>query len=56
MIQIISSNLANIIVGVIVFSVITLAVIKLVRDKKNHKSSCGGGCAGCPSKGMCHPK
>lgn len=54
MLEFFYANLATIIVGAIVFTVIALVVIKLVKDKINHKSSCGAGCAQCPSRGLCH--
>ncbi|MEG0691729.1 MAG: FeoB-associated Cys-rich membrane protein [Oscillospiraceae bacterium] len=56
MVEFIVNNLSTIIVGTLIFTLVTLVVLKLIKDKKNHKSSCGGGCAGCPSKGMCHSK
>lgn len=52
----IQSNLATILVGVVVIAIVAIVACKLVRDKKNHKSSCLGGCSGCPSSGMCHPR
>ncbi|HWP52081.1 MAG TPA: FeoB-associated Cys-rich membrane protein [Clostridia bacterium] len=56
MFEIFSANLPTIIVGAIVFGVIALVVIKLIKDKINHNSSCGCGCAHCPSSGACHHK
>lgn len=55
MLSIIMANLSTIIVGAIVFAVIAAVLVKLIRDKLNHKSSCGG-CAGCPSAGICGAK
>ena len=56
MFEFIINNFSTIIVGGVVFGVVGMVSLKLIRDKKNHKSSCGGGCAGCPSNGMCHTK
>lgn len=56
MLSFIMANLSTIIVGAIVFAVIAAVLVKLIRDKINHKSSCGGGCAGCPSAGICGAK
>jgi len=50
----ISQNLASIVTGAIVFAVVTAAVAKMIKDKRNHKSSCACGCANCPSAGRCH--
>lgn len=54
MLEFLQANLASIIVGAIVFVIIAAVVIKLILDKKNNKSSCGAGCSGCPSSGICH--
>ena len=47
-------NLANIAVCLVLLLAVTLAVVKLVRDKKAGRSSCGCGCADCPMSGACH--
>lgn len=44
--------MATIIVGGILLAIIGLVIWKMVRDKKNGKSSCGGDCAHCKSN--CH--
>lgn len=44
--------MATIIVGGILLAIIGLVIWKMVRDKKNGKSSCGGDCAHC--KCNCH--
>lgn len=49
-------NLPTILAGGVVAAVVGAVIVKLIRDKKRGKSSCGGGCAGCASSGMCHPK
>lgn len=54
MLNFISTNLASIIIGAIVFIIVGAVFIKLIRDKKNHKSSCGAGCGGCPMSNDCH--
>lgn len=48
MLRFIADNIATIIVGAIVAVWLILAVIKIVKDKKN-----GGACAGCPYSGSC---
>ena len=47
--------LANIIIIAILVSLVTLAIRKIVRDKKSGAGSCGCGCGSCPSHGCCHP-
>lgn len=44
-------NLANIVVCLVLLLAVTLAVVKLVRDKRAGRSSCG--CSGCPAHGAC---
>lgn len=47
------ANIGTIVVGFIVFSLVGLIVRKMIKDKKNHISSCGcgGDCSNCPSCG-----
>lgn len=45
----ITSNLATILVGIAVATLVISVAAKMVRDKKSGKSSCGGNCANCPS-------
>ena len=49
-----SQNLPTILVALVVLAVCTLIVVKMIRDKKKGKSSCGCGCEGCAHKGDCH--
>lgn len=49
----ITENLSTIIVGIIVFSIFTAVVIKLIVDKKKKKSTCGCACSGCPGSQSC---
>ena len=52
----ITANLSTIIICTILFAVIALIIVSIIRNKKKGKSSCGGGCSGCPMSGSCHPK
>ncbi|MBO4426788.1 MAG: FeoB-associated Cys-rich membrane protein [Clostridiales bacterium] len=36
-----------------VLAAVTLAVMKILKDKKAGKSSCGCSCGGCPMAGKC---
>ena len=49
----IAANTANIIIIAILVAVVTLVIIKLVRDKKAGRSACGGKCSGCAMGGCC---
>lgn len=54
MINFLMQNIGTIVVMLMVAAVLTLAVLKLYRDKKNGKSSCGCKCAGCPNSSVCN--
>lgn len=56
MIEFLKENLSTIIVGTVVFAAVALIVVNMIRDRKKGKSSCGCGCADCPSSGACHGK
>jgi hypothetical protein len=48
--------LATFLVGLVVLMISSLIMIKMIKDRKKHKGSCGCGCSNCPSADMCHPK
>ena len=52
----ISSNIASIVVLLIVLVIIGAVAFKMVRDKKKGKSTCSCGCGGCPMSDSCHSK
>lgn len=54
MLQFFQTYGGSILVGLLVLSAAALAAAKLYRDRRKGKSSCGGGCAHCPSAGACH--
>ena len=43
------------VVGIALAGIVALIIRKMIRDKKNGKSLCGGNCGGCSCSGMCHP-
>lgn len=47
-------NWGSILVGAILTVVISAIIIKMYKDKKNGKTSCGGGCKNCPSSDNCN--
>ncbi len=50
------ANLATIIICAILVVVVSLVVIKMIRDKKQGKGSCSCGCSGCAMSDTCHGK
>lgn len=47
-------NLGTIIVSAVIFLAVILVIVNMVKDKRKGKNSCGCGCSGCPSSGICH--
>ena len=56
MLAFLAENLSTIIISVILVAVVTLVLFFMINEKKKGKSSCGGGCSGCPMSGNCHRK
>lgn len=56
MLGFLAANWGSILIGAILAAVIVLIVVKLFRNKKKGKTSCGCGCEQCLSSGMCHKK
>lgn len=59
MLAFLESNLATVIVALLVFAALGLAMYKMIRDKREGKHSCScGGCSGCSgcSRGCTHSK
>lgn len=54
MIDFIVNNIGSIVVGLVVLTLLVLLSWKLISDKKQGKSSCGGACTSCPNAGLCH--
>lgn len=52
--DLIYDNIATVIIGIAVISGIVLLIVKLIKDKKNGKTSCSCGCANCAMKDICH--
>lgn len=52
----ISSNIASIVILLVVIVAIGAVIFKIVRDKKQGKTSCSCGCGGCPMSDSCHSK
>ena len=54
MLQAIADNAGTIIVSLVLIGVVALIVLRLHRDKRRGKSSCGGNCGCCLMAGSCH--
>ena len=51
-----SANIGTIIVCVILAIIVAAIIVKLRKDKKQGKPTCGCNCAHCAMHGACHPK
>ena len=49
-------NLGNIIVSLILIVIVAAVIFKMIKDKKNGISSCGGNCAHCSMCASCQKK
>ena len=49
-----SVNGTSLVVGLLVAAIVAAVIVKMVRDKKQHKSTCGCSCSGCPGASYCH--
>ena len=50
----ISENIATILICAALIAIVAAIIGSMLRNKKQGKSSCGCGCAGCPMNGSCH--
>ena len=48
------NNWGTLLAGVIVLAVVILVIVKLIRDKKKGKKSCGCDCGHCTVSAGCH--
>ena len=49
-----SANLGTILVLAVLLAVVGMILRKMIRDKRQGKTSCGCGCEGCALHGQCH--
>lgn len=56
MVQWLTDNLGNILISLLLAAVVILAVHKIIKDKRQGKSSCGCNCSHCAMSGACHYK
>ena len=54
MFQWIGENAGTIIVSVLLIALVARIVVRMCKDKKQGKSSCGCSCGSCPMAGSCH--
>lgn len=51
-----ANNLSTIIISMVIAAVVVLIIRGMIKDKKSGNGTCGCGCAGCPSMGVCQAK
>ncbi len=47
-------NIATVIIAAVLIAAVIIILVKMVRDKRQGKSSCGCGCSSCAMRGSCH--
>lgn len=52
----IENNLGTIIVAAVLAAIVGGIILRLIKNKKAGKSSCGCGCSTCAMAGTCHKK
>jgi hypothetical protein len=50
------NNLATIIICGCLIGIVTLIIVKMIKDKRAGKSSCSCGCGNCSMNEICHKK
>lgn len=50
----ISSNIATILISLVLISIVVGIIIVMRKDKKKGRSSCNGSCGHCPMAGKCN--
>lgn len=51
-----TQNLGTLVISAVLLAACAAIVWYLIRQKKQGKSTCGGGCAHCANAGCCHRK
>jgi hypothetical protein len=54
MTEAITNNAGTIIVSLLLIGIVAAAIFRLVKDRRQGKSSCGCNCGCCPMAGSCH--
>ncbi|MBR4577662.1 MAG: FeoB-associated Cys-rich membrane protein [Clostridia bacterium] len=50
----IAENAGTIVVTLVLVGIVAAILVKMRKDKKQGKSSCGCSCGSCPMSGACH--
>ena len=56
MLTFLKENLGAIIILIVLVGIVSFITVKLIRAKKQGKTSCGCGCQHCAMNGKCHAK
>lgn len=54
MLEFIQNNIATVAISALLLGVVVAIIVRLVKNKKQGKSSCGCGCSNCAMSGICH--
>lgn len=56
MLTFLTQHAGEIVVCLVLLLIVTAVILRMVKDRRAGKSSCGCGCGSCPNAGACHPK
>ena len=48
--------MATVIISLVLAAIVAGIIVKMIKNKKEGKSSCGCGCGSCPMSSECHKK
>lgn len=51
-----SNNMSTIVVCIVLIGVVTAIIVRMIKNKKQGKSSCGCGCQDCAMRNSCHSR
>lgn len=54
MLTFLTQHAGEIVVCLVLLLIVTAVILRMVKDRRAGKSSCG--CGSCPNAGACHPK
>ena len=52
--EFLKQNIGTIVVLAILAAILSLVVLRIIRDKKRGVGACSCGCSNCPMSGKCH--
>lgn len=48
------NNISTIIICIVLIAIVTAIIVRMIKNKKQGKTSCGCGCQNCAARNSCH--